>query len=233
MQLHYFVNMDNKKRIQTQQKLPKISSDSIMEISKILNKQIDRELFEKKYTPVKNVLMLVGAGLFLAGSLAMPNLPLVLKPFLDHKRKSEMNIWKRFNIPYLKRTLKRLEKQRLVEFSENHGMQIVKITEAGQRKILSFAIDELAVEKPKIWDGKWTIVSYDIPKTIRVRSNTLREYLKAWGFYPFHKSLYLHAFPCQKQIEFLREYLGVSEYVRIFKVSSIERDKVFRDFFGV
>lgn len=203
------------------------------EISKTLAKQIDKEIFEKKYAPIKAVLTLVGTGLFLGASVIIPNLPLALKPFLDQKRKEEFETWKRFNIPYLRRTLMRLEKQKLVELDEKEGIQIVKITDSGKRKILKFALDELAVEKPKIWDGKWRLVSYDIPGELHKLRAIFREYLKAWGFYPLHESVFLHAYPCEKQVEFLREYLGLGEYVRILKVSGIERDKQFRDYFGV
>lgn len=212
---------------------PTISDALMSDVSKTLLKQINQENFNKKYARVGDVLKLVGAGFFIAGSLVMPNLPLALKPFLDHQRKSEMNAWKRFNIPYLKRTLNRLEKQKLVEFDQENGMQIVKITEAGKRRILRFAIDELAVEKPKIWDGKWYLVSYDIPGKLRKLRNIFREYLQAWGFYSLHESVLLHAYPCQKQVDFLREYLGIGRYVRIFTITRIENDKLFRDFFGV
>ncbi len=205
----------------------------IEEISKTLTKQIDKEVFDQKYAPVKTVLTLVGAGFFLGASLVMPHLPLALKPFLKHKRDEEYEAWKRFNIPYLKRTLERLEKQKLVVLDEKDAIQIVKITDSGKRKILKFAIDELTIEKPTIWDGKWRLVSYDIPGRLRRLRAILREYLTVWGFYPFHESVFLHAYPCEKQVEFLREYLGIGDYVRILKVSQIERDQQFRDYFGV
>ncbi len=213
--------------------LPTIINDSLVkEISNTLSKQFNKETFERKYAPVKVVLTLVGMGLFLGVSVVIPNLPLALKPFLDKKRAEERNAWKRFNIPYLKRTLTRLEKQKLIDFSQENDQQIIKITDNGKRKILKFAIDELAVKKPKIWDGKWRLISYDIPKNSKVRK-ILREYMKAWGFYPLHQSVYIHAYPCEKQVEFLREYLGMGEYVRILKVSEIERDKQFKDYFDV
>lgn len=210
-----------------------IDDQLVKEVSTSLTKQIDKEIFEKKYAPVRTILILVGAGMFLGASVFMPNLPMALKPFLDHKRKSEYKAWKRFNLPYLKRTLNRLEKQKIVEIDQKENQQIVKITDSGKRKILKFAIDELAVEKSKIWDGKWTLISYDIPSEKRKLSNILREYLKAWGFYPFHESVFLHAYPCKKQVEFLREYLGIGEHVRILSVSRIERDQTFKEFFRV
>ena len=98
---------------------------------------------------------------------------------------------------------------------------------------MQFAIDQLKVEKPKIWDGRWRLVSYDIPKEIRNVGENFREQLKTWNFYPLHKSVFLHAYSCIEQVDFLREYLGIGKYVRIFIVASIENDKLFRDFFEV
>lgn len=202
-------------------------------LAKVLSRQIDKDVFGRKYAPAKEVLKLVGAGAFLTASIVMPNLPLALRPFLDHKRKNEHEVWKRFNIPYLKRTIQRLEKQKLVEIEIREGMQTVKISERGRLRILSFALDELEIKKPKIWDGLWSLVSFDLPEKINKQRKILVEYLKAWGFYPLHKSVYLHAYPCFKEIDFLRGYLGISQYVRVFVVKKIENDRQFRDFFGV
>lgn len=203
----------------------------IEDLAKTLTKQIDKEIFKRKYAPVADILKLVGAGAFLASSIAIPNLPLALKPFLTNPREYES--WKRFNIPYLKRTLKRLEKQKLVVVKEKGNMQIVEITEAGRRRILKYALEELVIKKPKFWDGKWRLISYDIPVDLRKVRDVFREYLQSWGFYQLHESVFLHAYPCEKEIEFLREYLGIGKFVRIFQVSRIENDKLFREFFGV
>lgn len=205
----------------------------IDQLAKTLARQIDKEVFEKKYAPAKTILTLVGVGVFLMTAMVMPGLPLALKPFIDEKRKGEYEVWKKFNIPYLKRTLLRLERQKLVEIAEEDGRQVVKITNQGKQKIIKMALDELTIEKPKIWDGKWRLVSFDLPEKLAKERKRLVEYLHAWGFYPLHKSVYLHAYPCLKQVEFLREYMNVGEYVRNFVVSKIENDKVFKDFFGV
>lgn len=210
-----------------------MDEQKVNELAKVLGKQIDREIFERKYTPIKEILKLVGIGLFVAGSFVMPNLPLALKPLLDKQRKEEFEVWKRFNIPYLKRSLHRLEKQKLVKIGEENGVQVIKITSQGRKRLIKMALDELAVEKPKIWDGRWRLVSFDLPEKLANTRKVLVEYLKAWGFYPLHESVYLHAYPCFKQVEFLREYLGVGEYVTVMIVSEIENDKLFRDFFGV
>jgi len=210
-----------------------MDENKIDQLAKVLSKQIDKEIFERKYAPAKKILVLVGAGAFLAASITMPNLPLVLKPFLDQKRKNEREVWKRFNITYLKRTLSRLEGQKLVEIGEGNGVQIVKITNQGRKKVLKLGLDNLEIKKPKIWDGKWRLISFDLPETLAKTRKILVQYLSVWKFYPLHKSVYLHAYPIFKEVDFLREYLGVGEYVRMFTVSEIENDKQFKEFFGI
>lgn len=209
------------------------SGDKIDRLARILAKQIDKKSFERKYTPVKDVLKLVGAGAFLAASLAIPNLPLALKPFLKNQFEEKSKAWKRFNIPYLKRTIQRLEKQKLVEIVVEKEAQIVKITNQGRQKILRYALDELSVKKPNSWDEKWRLISFDLPENISQKRKIFVEYLNVWGFYPLHKSVYLQAYPCLDEIEFLRSYLGINEYVKVFTVTEIENDELFRDFFGV
>lgn len=206
-----------------------ISDEKVENLAKILTKQAEKELWEKKYAGTKEILKLVGAGFFLAASLVAPNLPRLLKK--SFKEKNEAS--KRFNIPYLKRSLRKLEEQKLIEIFEEGKMEVVKLTKKGKIKILKYALDELKIEKPKNWDGTWRLISYDIPHYLEVQRKTFRSYLKSWEFYPFHESLFLHAYPCEKEIEFLREYLGIGKYVRIFTVLKIEDDKIFREFFGV
>ena len=213
-------------------KVPAINDSYLQSIAQSLARQIDKEIFEKKYTPAFDILKLVGAGAFLAASIALPTLPMAIKPFLNEDY-NENQAWKRFNIRYLKRTLHRLEEQKLVETTEENNCQVVKITERGKRRVLRAAIDELAVTKPKVWDNKWRMISYDIPEHLKSLRKVFREYLRAWGFYPIQESVFLHAYPCLNQVEFLREYLGIGEYVRVFSVSKIENDQLFRDFFSI
>ncbi len=211
--------------------LPLPKKETVDYLAKTLSKQIDEEIFRKKYAPVGEVLKLVGAGVFFAASIAIPNLPLAIKPFL--KETSSYEIWKRYNIPYLKRTLKRLEKQKLIELDEENNQQVVKITDRGRRRILKYALAEIEIKKPKNWDKIWRLVSYDLPKTANFHRDLFRQYLLSWGFYQFQESVFLHAYPCEKEVEFLKEYLAIGEYVRILRVVAIENDQAYRDFFGV
>jgi len=206
-----------------------LKDEKIEELAKTLTRQIERKITEEKFLKAKEVLQLVAAGFFLSTSLVAPNLPRSFKKIF----KEDEVAYKRFNIPYLKRTLARLQKEKLVEVAHDGKYEIVKITEKGKQKILKFAFDELEIKKPPVWDGKWYLVSYDIPEHFSFQRKIFRYYLTIWKFYPLQKSVFLHAYPCEKEIEFLKEYLGIDKYVNIFTVIRIENDQPFRDFFGV
>jgi hypothetical protein len=49
----------------------------------------------------------------------------------------------------------------------------------------------------------------------------MRDFLERLGFYRF------------KEIDFLEEYLEISEYVKLLVVNNIENDQVFREYFGI
>lgn len=206
-------------------KLP-IPAEKIDKIAKFLFKKMEDDLKERKFLGVKKILSLVGAEV-------LSFLDWYPKNWAYLKDPEAYEVTKRFNIPYLKRTLRRLEKQKLVEIKEKKGKQIVKITDAGRVKILKYAIDEIKLKAPKKWDGYWWLVSYDLPEKMARFRNILRHYFLSWGFYPLHESVYLHAYPCRDETTFLKEYLGIGEYIKIFKVQVLENDKIFKEFFGV
>ena len=204
---------------------------SINDLSRTLLKDVFINKAEEVWTNAESVLKLVGMGAFLAAAIVTPNITRVFKP-LSYDPK-EKDVWKRFNIPYLKRKLKRLERQKLVVIKNVGGETQIEITNSGQKRILKFALEKLAVKKPKVWSGHWYLVSYDVPNSLSHLRAVIREYFRAWGFYPIQESVYLHAYPCEQVIAFFREYLGIADCVRIFQVSKIEDDAEFRKYFDI
>lgn len=71
------------------------------------------------------------------------------------------------------------------------------------------------------WDGKWRIVSFDIPEQKRVLRNLFRRNLKKWGFKYLHKSVWIS----KRNI-----YQKLTDYIKELKiepwVTVIEADKV-------
>lgn len=181
---------------------------------------------------VKEILILLGAGTLLAASLIMPNLPMVLKPFLDEQRKKEANEWKKFNTWRLKQVLKRMHQQKLVDIVEQNDGYLVKISDHGKKKLLKFNLDEMELKNKK-WDGKWRIIVYDIFTGKKEQANLFRRTLKRLKFFQLQKSVYITPFKCYDEIEYLRQVCEVDREVLILTVSGLENEKAYREYFGI
>lgn len=180
---------------------------------------------------IGNVLGLLARGAVLATVLAAPG---TVRLFRDlNKNNSEWEEWKMFNVNYLKRTLRRLDREKVITVEESGKIGKVVLTEKGRRRVLKMGLESLSVVKPDRWDGKWRLVFYDVFDKRKGVRERFRAYLKSAGFYQLQESVYIHAYPCEKEIEFLRYFLGMGGEVRIVLADKIEDDRVFRDYFGV
>jgi hypothetical protein len=187
----------------------------------------------KKIDPrVQDILILLGAGTFLAASLIMPGLPMALKPLLDEKRKREQSAWEQFNTWRLKQVLKRLHAQKLIEIVEENGNQIVKISDQGKKKLLKYNLDTLTLQE-KNWDGKWRIIIYDIFSGKQQERDLFRKTLNKMNFLLLQKSVYLTPYPCQDEVEYLRQICDVGNEVHIITVSGLENESVYKRYFGL
>lgn len=207
-----------------------LSEQEIKKLAVLLENQVKKEKREKTYASVKEVLSFLAQGSIIAFSFVAPNAPRLLKLF---RKNYDPNLWKKYNPSYLKRTIKRLEEQKLVEIDQKNDEQIVKITQAGKQKTLKYAIGSLMVQTPKTWDGKWRIIIYDVPENRRNFRDTIRDFLKDLGFLEIQRSVYLLPYPCQEQIEFLRSFYGLGENIKIIWAYKIENEKAYREYFGI
>ncbi len=211
------------------QKLP-LTDQEIKKLAALLEKQIQQEKREQTYASIKEILSLLAQGSIIAFSFVAPNAPRLLKLF---RKNYDPNLWKKYNLSYLKRNIKRLEKQKLIEIEEKNNEQIVKISQAGKEKILKYSLETLKVEPVKNWDGKWRIVLYDIPENKRYLRIIVREILKDLEFIEIQKSVYLIPYPCGNQIEFLRSFYDLGEDIKIIRADRIENERAYREYFGL
>lgn len=181
---------------------------------------------------VKDILTLLGIGTFLTASLIMPGLPVLLKPALEEKRKKEFNEWKKFNTWRLKFLLKRLYKQKLVELIETNNGFAVQITDKGRKKLLKYDLDNLELDS-RNWDGKWRIIMYDIHENHKQARVIFQKLLIKLKFLQLQKSVYLTPFKCENEIEYLRQIYNIGKDVLVIKVSGLENEKAYKEYFGL
>lgn len=210
-----------------------LPDERIAQLAQMLEKQIRDEEMREGYATVRRILTLLGAGTVLSLSLISPTALILAKPFLDEKRRRDSDAWKQYNSRYLKKTIARLRKEKYVSIEERDGEEVVVLTKYGKQRILKYSLDSLTIEKPKSWDGRWRLVIYDVPKQKKHLRDLFRETLKNLGFYQLQESVWLHPYPCEPQITFLREYYGVGNEVVYVVATTLEDDSPYRTYFGL
>lgn len=193
-------------------------------------------MYKEEYPNTKEIIYLLGMGVILTATIFMPGLGYVArmvdKAKRDYEWKESQRQWKKFNPHILKRNLKRLRDQKIVEIIEKDGQEIVKLTQKGHAKYLKFSLEELSLNG-KRWDGKWRIVIYDIAKFKKNQVNAFRNILKYINFFRLQKSVYLTPYPCDEQIAYLREYFGIGDEVLLIRADRIENEGVYKQYFGI
>lgn len=191
---------------------------------------------EDKYPNTKEIIFLLGLGTLLLGSILMPGLAVAGGAIIRAKRnydfKQSQKEWKKFNLKLLKRNLKRLQEQKVIEIIGENGQEVIKLTQKGKTKFLKFRMEELS-SKGKLWDKKWRLVLYDISHLKKAQQENFRKSLRQMNFLLLQKSAYLTPYPFNDEIEYLREYFNLGQEVLILEVSKIENDSFYKDYFGL
>ncbi len=191
---------------------------------------------DSPYPTSREIIYLLGMGTLLASTILIPGLGYVAKEALRIKQESDwqksQKEWKKFNLRLLKRNLKRLHDQKVVELIDYKGQQVISLTKKGKTKFLKFKLEDISWES-KNWDRKWRLVIYDIGKLKRKSQDRFRRLLKEMNFYPLQKSVYLTPYQCQNEIDYLREYFNLGEEVLLIEVNRLENEKLYVDYFGL
>ena len=127
-----------------------------------------------------------------------------------------------------------LKRHGFIEWHHEGHDVVMALTQEGRRRAGKYQIDELTLETPKKWDGKWRIVMFDIPNPSTFVRNIFRRKLKEFGFYPLQKSVWVYPFECREEISFLRDFLGAtSRQICVIEAASIENDRFLREAFAL
>jgi len=171
--------------------------------------------------------------LFVAGSVAIAatspyfgrNL---LRGFVKERRKRKYSRKKVYDAFY------NLRKQGLIKIQKRNHQIYITLTEKGRKKVSWLQIDKLKIERPKRWDKKWRVIIFDIAQVKKIYREAFRGKLKVLGFYPLQKSVWVHPFDCQAEIDLLKDFFGLSENeLRLIIAESIGNDKKLKEIFNL
>lgn len=126
--------------------------------------------------------------------------------------------------PKTKSTLQQLMNEGLIIYStgDDTKKQVYQLTDKGY--------EELCLEFPfcrflkASWDGRWRILSYEIPEKKREIRDRLRREVSGWGLGPWHRSFWITPHPIIPNLKALVSNKEEEGYVQAF-----EADHVFGD----
>ncbi len=135
----------------------------------------------------------------------------------------DSNIQKAFDLNLNQKTrgtISGLLKEGMIEKDEKENSY--RLTNVGFRDLcIRFPYFRFMKEK---WDGKWRILSYEIPEKKRELRDKLRREVVGWGLGPWHRSFWLTPHPIIENLRGLVSQKEEEKYIQAF-----EADYVFGD----
>ena len=162
---------------------------------------------------VKKILLVAVAGGAIATALVLPGLGILFKQF-GARSSSE-----RYRI---KRTVKRLEEQSVIKRRIKNGKEEFVVTKKGKKRLSALLIEDLYIEKPKKWDGRWRVLIYDIPNKMDLERRELNSVISQIGMKAIQKSVFVSPYPCKSQIDLVANHYRLNKYLEYFEADYFE-----------
>ncbi len=139
---------------------------------------------------------------------------------------------KKYSNKRISDTFTNLRRGGMLNVETRNNQIYISLTRKGRHRAGRFQIDYLEIQKPKQWDRKYRVLIFDISHKKKIKREALRGKLRELGFYPFQKSVWVHAFDCQEEVALLRDFFGLtSDELNLMLAEKIEDDKRLREFF--
>lgn len=119
----------------------------------------------------------------------------------------------------------RLYEDKFIYLKEtNGGIYTPHLTKEGRKIARIFAVDDIKIEKPKKWDRKWRIVSFDIPENKKGLREEFRRQLKRLGFIELHKSVFCYPYDCGTEIMEIATFYNLLPHIVYLLATEISKE---------
>jgi len=192
----------------------------------------------KKYPKTRKVARIILKTLLLTGVVAIvstssafgPKIVAQLIKNINYKFKSRKN--KCQIKPDHANSFYYLKEKGFLQIEDRGGQIYIALTEEGKKKAGKYQIDDLEIEKPDKWDGKWRIMIFDIRDKQKIKREALRGKIKELGMFQLQKSVWVYPYDFSKEIKILREFFGLTkDEMKIIVADVIEDDGKLKEFF--
>ena len=131
--------------------------------------------------------------------------------------------WKNIERSTLNRAIRTLYSSKLVTTTDNRdGTLTLLLSRDGKDVALRYDLENISIKEPTHWDGKWRMVMFDVPENLKQVREALRMHFENMGFYKFQKSVFVHPFPCESEIEYILEFYQARRYVRFITATEVD-----------
>lgn len=183
---------------------------------------------EREKDVARQILELLGAGIVLSTALLAPGAIGVFgKTYLMLQRTPRS---------IRSKTLYDLKRRGYVQIDQGDEGASLVLTKKGKARLQKYQLDELMIRRPRIWDGNWRIVFFDVPKkppALNRARDVFRGTLKRLGFAKIQKSVWIHPFSCEDEIAYVSEVYGLQPYVRIALAKAVTGEEQLRSKFDL
>jgi DNA-binding transcriptional regulator PaaX len=134
----------------------------------------------------------------------------------------------------IKNRLKALERKNLITFSRKEGYRQATLTPAAQKQLANTEIiRRVQAEQPSKWDGKWRMVSFDIPTEHSSYRIALRQLLLECNFLQIQQSVYVCPYFYRELYDYLANNRALGGHVHFFEGKYIGDDTALRKEFNL
>lgn len=109
----------------------------------------------------------------------------------------------------------RLKQKGYLKTSKKNNQTIFELTDAVKKHLAAFEKLTLKYRTPAKWDGRWRLVSFDVPETQRKYRDTLRWKLKRLGLEQFQQSIWVSPYPLEDDFQQIIMEGGLQDRVLI------------------
>lgn len=141
--------------------------------------------------------------------------------------------WKNINQRALRDAIRKLYSSQLVRCKEtSDGVIQMVLSVNGKKRVLRQKFDLMIIPKTR-WDRLWRMVIFDIPESKKVNRQILVRKLRALGFYPLQRSVFVYPYECKNEVDFLIEFFDLRRFVRFVVVKEIDNELHLKDIFNL
>lgn len=185
----------------------------------------------KVYATTEEILTLLAKGLLIAIAWTSPYAGAELVKHLSFQLIDK--VWEKYDQRRLKRTLNEMVMREMLALNEKDREITIIVTEKGKRQLLKYNIKKMKLEKPKVWDGKWRVVIFDVKEGKKSLREALRRKMKQLEFYQLQKSVYVTPYPCGREVTFIRQYYLIGDEVSYFLATELEQEELLVERFSL